>query len=110
MHNKDRAGDGPMASSRPERRVFQPWWRSFDLSGMHTKVLLKLLGYARRRRSDVVPMSDGTDIPVYSIRAELAKREHVRNKVEARRVRREAAKGGNRRRKRGGHRRRDDAL
>ena len=81
-----------------------PDWPSVDLSGMHTKVLLNLLGYARRRRADVLPMPDGTELPVHYIRVELAKREHVPNKVEARRARQEAARGRDRRRKISGSR------
>jgi hypothetical protein len=95
-----------MAVSRAVKRVIEPWWQSVDLSGVHTKVLLDLLGYARRRRSDSVPMSDGTDLSVHSIRAELARREHVPNRIEARRARQLAARSGNRRRKVGGYRRR----
>jgi hypothetical protein len=99
-----------MAALRAERRVIIPDWRSVDLSGMHTRVLLNLLGYSRRRRADVLPMPDGTDLPVHYIRVELAKREHVPNKVEARRTRQEAARGRDRRRKVLGYRRGGDVA
>jgi hypothetical protein len=95
-----------MAVSRAEKRVIEPWWQPVDLSGLHTKVLLDVLGVARRRRSDVVLMHDGTDLSVHYIRAELAKRGHVPNRVEARRARQLAARSENRRRKVGGYRRR----
>lgn len=95
-----------MAALRAEKRVIEPWWKSIDLSGVHTRVLLALLAHARRRRYDTLPMSDGTELSVHNIRAELAKREHVPNKIEARHARRLAARGGNRRRKVGGSRRR----
>ena len=95
-----------MAALGAEKRVIEPWWQSIDLSGLHTKVLLNLLAYARRRRSETLPMSDGMELSVYYIRSELAKREHVPNRIEARRARQLAARGGNRRRKVGGSRRR----
>ncbi len=95
-----------MAVSRAEKRLIEPWWQPVDLSGLHTKVLLNLLGYARRLRSDIVPMPDGTDLSVHYIRAELAKREHIPDRIEARRARQLAARGANRRRKVGGYRRR----
>ena len=73
-----------MAVSRAEKRLIEPWWQPVNLSGLHTKVLLNLLGYARRLRSDIVPMPDGTDLSVHYIRAELAKREHIPDRIEAR--------------------------
>jgi hypothetical protein len=93
-----------MAASRAGKRVVLPWWPSIDLSRLHTRVLLKLLDYARRRHYDVLPMRDGTDSPVHYIRVELAKREHVPNKAEARLARQKAAKSRERRRRVGGYR------
>ncbi len=97
-----------MAAWPVQKHIIIPVWRSVDLSGMHTKVLLKLLGYARRRRTDVLPMPDGTELPVHYIRVELAKREHVPNKVETPAHHQEAARGRDRRRKVSGYRRRGD--
>jgi hypothetical protein len=90
-----------------QRRLVQPWWRSVDLSGIHTKVLLRLLQDARAhpRYDGVLPTADGTGLHVGFVWAELAKREHVLNKPENRLARQAKAKNRNRRRKVSGYRR-----
>jgi hypothetical protein len=91
-----------------KKRVIQASWRVIDLAGVHTKVLLKLLEQSRHRRyryEHDPPAPYNLDVPIACVRAELAKREHVLNKPEARQARRAAAKTRNRRRKSSGHRR-----
>jgi hypothetical protein len=91
----------------PKKRVFQSWWRPVDLSRVHTKVLLKFLANSRLRHVHDLPVVDDQEVSIDLIRAELAKREHVLNKVEAREARQSAAKNRNRVRKSSGYRRPD---
>jgi hypothetical protein len=93
-----------------KKRVIQPWWPALDLSRVHTRVLMQLLENSRPRRyryDHDPPAAYHLDVPIACVRAELAKREHVPNKAEARQARQAAARSRNRKRKVSGHRRPD---
>ena len=66
---------------------------AYDLPNLPTKVLLQYLEKARAKRfKGYTPSPGGRMLSVLEIKAELANREHVPNKAEARALRQEKAK------------------
>lgn len=74
---------------------------SQDLTKLHTKQLLAQLhnlraGYSQYIYVDSLSMTaeeaSGTQLRINAIKAELAKRPHIPNKAEAKRIRQEKAK------------------
>lgn len=66
---------------------------SFDLTKEHTRTLLKWLNKARRCGLGYDPTDNGNSvISIKELKDELAKREHIPNKLEAKKIRQEKAK------------------
>lgn len=67
-----------------------------DLSKKHTKVLLQWLASARRCGGSFDVCDNGgmpdTSVSIEQLKEELAKREHVPNKIEAKKIRQQKAK------------------
>lgn len=64
------------------------------LEGKHTRQLLDLLQCCRRcgGRYDVLDNNSDWFVSISQVKAELAKREHIPNKLEAKKLRQERAK------------------
>jgi len=65
----------------------------YDLARLHTKVLLNYLYCAYRCGGYYNPCDDnGRGIPIFELKEELSKREHIPSKKEGKTLRRMAAK------------------
>jgi len=79
---------GPPKEQKPEPKIVT---HDVDLTKIHTRRLLKMLRTKYYgETSDLDDLVEGPSY--YEIKAELAKREHIPNKVEARKARQEKAK------------------
>jgi len=72
---------------------FKPWEQIYDLKKIHTKVLMKWREKCYILRGGYDPTDcNGPVIPQEAIMAELATREHIPNKQEAKALRQQKAK------------------